>query len=89
MTKARKQANYRRKIAYLFFILLLVNIVLKLAGVSSLDTSAAINATQALGMKISYFAVPAFFLLVGLLFTKLSKSKEIEAHNIELGGARW
>lgn len=89
MTKARKQANYRRKIAYLFFIFLTINLILKLVGVSSLDTTDSINATQALGMKISYFAVPAFFLILGLFFARLSKSKALEAHNIEMGGARW
>ena len=89
MTKARKQANYRRKIAYLFFLLLIINLILKLLGVSSLDTSTAINASQAFGMKITFFAVPVLFLLLGLLFVRLSKSKEIEAYNIEMGGSRW
>jgi uncharacterized Tic20 family protein len=89
VTNSRKQANYRRKIAYLFFIFLSINLILKLAGVSTLDTTTAINASQALGMKITYFAVPAFFLILGLLFVRLSKSKAMEAHNIELGGARW
>jgi len=89
VTKARKQANYRRKIAYLFFIFLLINLVLKVMGISSLDTSSAINASQAFGMKVSFYLVPAVFLIMALFFARLSKSKAIEAHNIELGGSRW
>ena len=89
MTRARQQARYRSKIALIFFVLLAINIVLKITGISTLDTESAINATQALGMKITYFAVPLLFLLLGLLFAKLSKSKSREARNIELGGALW
>ena len=89
MTKARKQSNYRKKIAYFFFILLAINIILKLTGVSTLDTTDAINSTQAFSIKVTYFLVPSVLLLIGLFFNRLSKSKAIEAHNIEMGGGRW
>lgn len=89
MTKARKQANFRRKLAVIFFIFLIANIVLKFVGFSTLDESQAITASHALGMKVTYYVVPVFFLLMGLLFAKLSHSKSAEASSIEIGGCSW
>lgn len=89
MTKARKQANFRRKIALLFFIFLLVNLVMKFAGFSTLDASQAITESHAMGMKVTYYVVPVFFLCMGLLFAKLSHSKSAEAESIEIGGSSW
>lgn len=89
MTKARKQANFRRRIAILFFIFLVANLVMKLTGVSTLDESQALTASHAMGMKIAYYVVPIFFLLMGLLFAKLSHSKSAEAESIEIGGCSW
>ncbi|MFT6267975.1 MAG: hypothetical protein ACJAVV_000780 [Alphaproteobacteria bacterium] len=89
MTKARKQARFRGKIAGLFFIFLLLNIVMKLTGFSTLDDSQAITASHALGMKVSYYLIPGFFLLMSLLFMQLSRSKSAEAESIEIGGCSW
>jgi TRAP-type C4-dicarboxylate transport system permease small subunit len=87
MTKARKQANFRRKLAVLFFIFFIANIALKLAGITTL--SAQSGQANALGMQITYYAIPAFFLLVGILFAYSSKSKSAEAESIEIGGCSW
>jgi hypothetical protein len=94
MTKTRKQAQYRRKIADVFFIFLIINLILKAIGVSSLEASAAMDASQALGMETAYFFIPVFFLLLGLFFVRLSKGKSLQAHNIEMSGSwrvesRW
>jgi hypothetical protein len=89
VTKARKQARFRGKIAGLFFIFLLLNIVMKLTGFSTLDDSQAITASHALGMKVSYYLIPGFFLLMSLLFMQLSRSKSAEAESIEIGGCSW
>ncbi|MFT6736968.1 MAG: hypothetical protein ACJA0G_001098 [Kangiellaceae bacterium] len=89
VTKARRQAKFRGKIAVLFFIFLLINIVMKLFGFSTLDDSQTITASHALGMKVSYFMIPAFFLTMSLLFMQLSRSKSAEAESIEIGGCSW
>jgi hypothetical protein len=86
MTKARKQANFRRKVAVLFFIFLFINLVLKFFGISTLDTDEALNNSHAMGIKMSYYVVPAFFLIMGLLFGLLSRRKSAEAESIEIGG---
>lgn len=89
MTKARKQANFRRRVAILFFIFLVANLVMKFAGVSTLDETQVLTASHAMGMKVAYYAVPVFFLIMGLLFAKLSHSKSAEAESIEIGGCSW
>ncbi|GAB56544.1 hypothetical protein GPUN_2429 [Glaciecola punicea ACAM 611] len=89
MTKARKQANFRGKIAGLFFIFLLINIAMKIAGISTLDESQALTVSHAMGMKISYYAIPVFFLLSSLVFMQLSRRKSAEAESIEISGCSW
>jgi TRAP-type C4-dicarboxylate transport system permease small subunit len=89
VTKARKQANFRAKVAGLFFIFLLINIAMKLTGFSHLDDSQALTASHALGMKVTYYAVPIFFLCMSLLFVQLSRRKSAEAESIEIGGCSW
>lgn len=87
MTKARKQANFRRKLAVLFFLFFVINIVLKLTGISTLQVDSA--QANALGMQISYYALPIFFVIVGTWFAYSSKSKSAEAESIEIGGCSW
>jgi len=89
VTKARKQANFRRRIAVLFFIFLVANLIMKFAGFSTLDAQQAFSASNEIGMKVTYYALPAFFLLMSLLFAKLSHSKSAEAESIEIGGCSW
>lgn len=89
MTKARKQANLRRKLAFFFLFLLLVNIVLKITGISTLDTSSAITHSHALGMKVIYFLVPSVLLALSVLFAVFSKRKSVEAESIEISGCSW
>lgn len=89
MTKARKQANFRGKIAGLFFIFLLVNIAMKIAGISTVDQSQALRVSHVTGMIISYYAIPVFFLLSGLVFMELSRRKSAEAESIEISGCSW
>lgn len=62
---------------------------MKFAGFSTLDESQAITASHAMGMKVTYYVVPVFFLVMGLLFAKLSHSKSAEAESIEIGGCSW
>jgi TRAP-type C4-dicarboxylate transport system permease small subunit len=89
VTKARKQANFRGKIAVLFFIFLTINIAMKLIGLSTLDVSQAVTESHALGIQVTYYLAPAFFLLMALLFLQLSKRKSAEAESIEIGGCSW
>lgn len=62
---------------------------MKFAGFSTLDASQAITESHAAGMKVTYYLMPIFFLLMGLLFVKLSRSKSVEAESIEIGGSSW
>lgn len=89
VTKARKQANFRRKIAVLFFIFLLINIAMKMVGFSTLDETQAITATHVVGMKMAYYAFPIFFLFCSIVFYQLSRRKSAEAESIEIGGCSF
>lgn len=89
MNKPRKQANFRRRVAVLFFVFLLINVGMKFAGFSTLDATQANMAPNAFGMKVSYYVVPIFFLIMSLLFAKLSRVKSAEAESMEIGGGRW
>lgn len=89
MNKARKKASFRKKVAYFFFLLLLINIGLKIAGISSLEITDNTLAAEALAIKAKYFALPIGFLLFGVLFQYLSHAKSKEADSHELGGTNW
>lgn len=89
MTKARKQAHFRRRVAITFFIFLLVNVVMKVTGFSTLDPSQAVTASHAFGMKVAYFLLPSFFLFMAVLFMYLSRRKSAQAESIEISGCSW
>lgn len=89
MTKERKQANLTKKLSIFFFLLLVINVSLKLSGFTTMDTAGALNASHAVADKIIYFGVPSLFLVLGLWFAKLSKTKSVEAESIEVSGCYW
>ncbi|MDT0594909.1 hypothetical protein [Glaciecola petra] len=89
MINARKKASFRKEVAYFFFFLLVINIALKLLGISSLEISDGTLAAQELAIKAKYFALPLVFLFCGMLFQYLSHAKSKEAESYELGGTNW
>lgn len=89
MEKARKKASFRNIVAYFFFTLLVINIALKVLGISSLDTSSAVAAADAFLIKAKYYAIPLAFLGLGILFKCLSNAKAREAQSYQLGGTNW
>ena len=89
MTKARKQANFRRRIASLFFILLILNITMKFFGVTILDDSQAMSASHHMSIKVAYYAMPVLFFIISAVFMLLSRLKSAEAESIEIGGCSF
>ncbi len=89
MTKERKQANLTKKLSLFFFTLLIINVSLKISGFSTFDTNYALNASHAMADKIIYFGVPSLFLVLGVWFAKLSKTKSVEAESVEVSGCYW
>ncbi|WP_126799936.1 hypothetical protein [Aliidiomarina soli] len=83
MNKARKQATTRRNIAIIFFVLAAGNILMKIFGLSSLDTSSASTFNGAIGIKLGYYAAPLILVVVGWFFLDSSKNKALEAESIE------
>jgi hypothetical protein len=83
MNKARKQAKFRKTISIVFFVIAAANVLLKILGVSSLDTSSATTLAGAMGMKLGYYSVPIFFALIGWVFYTSSQNKFLEAEAIE------
>jgi hypothetical protein len=89
MTKARKQANFRRKIAGLFFILLIINIIMKFFGLTILDDSEAMSASHVMSIKVAYYGMPVLFFITSAVFMVLSRLKSAEAESIEIGGCSF
>ncbi|WP_412970796.1 hypothetical protein [Glaciecola sp. MF2-115] len=83
MNKARKQAKFRKKMAIVFFVITATNVLLKILGISSLDTSSATTLAGAVGMKFGYYSVPIFFSLIGWAYYASSQNKVLEAETIE------
>lgn len=69
--------------------MLFINIILKLMGVSSLDTSEAITASHALGIKVIYYVLPVLFLLLGAWLFSISRAKSVQAESVEISGCYW
>lgn len=89
MYKARKQASFRKKIAYLFYFLAAVNAILKLTGVLVLDASMAITSTEAMGIKLAFYFLPLVLLAIGIVFNILSKKKMSKADAYDMRGSVW
>lgn len=89
MYKIRKQANTRKRIAYVFYFLAALNAIIKLTGIWPLDTSGAITDNEAVAIKLSFYFLPIVLFVIGIMFSILSKVKasQAEAHNMR--GSSW
>ena len=79
MSKTRQQAKNRKIAAYIFFGLGLINILMKLLGISVLDTSAATTFSGAIGIKLGYYLAPALFIVIGWFLLGSSQEKSLQA----------
>lgn len=89
MHKARKQANFRKKIAYLFYFFAALNAILKLSGVLVLDTAQAVNPAEAMAIKLSFYFLPLVLLVLGATFNILSRVKASQAEAYNMRDSSW
>ena len=79
MGSAKKQAKTRKNIAYVFFFLGVINILMKILGISVLDASSVTTVAGATGIMIAYYSFPIILFCIGFVFISSSKSKLLEA----------
>ncbi|MGB3724717.1 MAG: hypothetical protein WA981_03040 [Glaciecola sp.] len=89
MYKARRQANFRKKIAYIFYFLAVLNALVKVTGLWPLDTSSAITSSEAVVIKMAYYFLPLVLLAIGGTFNLLSKVKASQAEAYNMRGSSW
>jgi hypothetical protein len=87
--KARKQANSRKKIAYVFYFLAALNAIVKLTGIWPLDTSGAVNETEVMAIKLSFYFLPIVLFAIGGTFNILSRVKALQAEAHNMRGSSW
>ena len=79
MSTALQQAKRRMSVAVALFALGAANILLKLTGISELDTSIAPTLNAARGMRFGYYFAPLLFVVAGWLFWSSGKNKLLQA----------